>query len=342
VSVVIPCFNYARYVTQAIDSALSQRGVEIEVIVVDDHSRDESADVVAAIAAQDTRVRLFRHPENLGAVRTFNDGLAQARGEYIVRLDADDLLTPGSLARAAAVAEADPAVGLVYGHPLHFSGASAPRARVRAERWLIWPGRLWLEGRCRTGINVITSPEAFMRRSVVDIVGGQRDLPHTHDMEMWLRISAVSDVAYVTGADQAWHREHPGSLSQSLDPRFGDLVDRRDAFETLFAWTADRLPGTPRLRELAMTGLADEALRNLVHLADRGRGDDELRRRYRDFAIETAPGSTLPHAAAAARVEERGDRRPTLLQTARAAARRLRSDCQYARWHRTGVFTPDP
>lgn len=341
VSVVIPCFNYVSYVTEAIDSALSQRGVEVEVIVVDDHSTDRSVEVVATVAAQDERVRLVRHTKNLGAVRTFNDGLACVNGEYVARLDADDLLTPGSLARAVAVMEAHPGVGLVYGHPLHFSGPALPRARHRARRWIVWPGALWLEGRCRTAVNVITSPEVLMRRSVVDDVGGQRDLAHTHDMEMWLRIASVSDVAYVRGADQAWHREHGASLSQSLDPAFGDLEDRRDAFDTLFAWATARVPDASRLHDLARQALADEARRNIAHMTDRGRVDEPLRRRYREFADATWPGQT-PHAEAAIRAEAETVSGRDSARSFRAAVRRIRSMRQYARWHRTGVFTPDP
>ncbi|MFS0866260.1 glycosyltransferase family 2 protein [Microbacterium sp. 179-B 1A2 NHS] len=341
VSVVIPCYNYEDYVAGAVESALSQGGVDVEVIVVDDRSTDGSATVVGAIADQDDRVRLIRHTENRGAVDTFNHGLARVRGEYLVRLDADDLLTPGSLRRSTALAEAHPSVGLVYGHPLHFTGTELPRPRLRARTWTVWPGSTWLEDRCRTGVNVITSPEVLMRRSVVDEVGGQRDLAHTHDMEMWLRIACVSDVGYVAGADQAWHREHARSLSQSLDPRFGDLEDRRDAFATLFAWSADRVPATPALRILAARALADEALRAIVHMSDRGRSDADLVRRYRAFAEETDPGGrTLPHAAAASLALRRGSRRPAPWQTARAGLRRIDRDLQYARWHRTGVFTP--
>ncbi|MCR2823919.1 glycosyltransferase family 2 protein [Microbacterium sp. zg.Y909] len=341
-SVVIPCYNYAAFITDAIDSARTQTAVSVDIIVVDDYSSDDSAEVVAAIVARDPRVRLIRHDRNQGPVRTFNDGLALARGDFIVRLDADDLLTPGSLGRAAAVAEAFPSVGLVYGHPLHFTGDELPRPRLAVTRWVIWPGRYWLEQRCRTGVNVITSPEVLMRRAVVDRVGGQRDLPHTHDMEMWLRIASVSDVAYIEGADQAWHREHGLSLSQSLTPGFGDLQDRRDAFTTLFEWTEPRMADTERLRAAAQRALADESLRAVVHQYDRGRVDKELQARLLAFA-EGAPvgGKPLPHAAEAARLIARGPRRPAPWQVARAASRRLRARAEYARWHRHGVFTRD-
>ena len=337
VSVVIPCFNYARYVGDAIASVLGQDGVDVEVIVVDDASSDASVDVVRAIAARDDRVRLVAHPENRGPVDTFNDGLAVVRGDYVVRLDADDLLTPGSLARATALAEAHPTVGLVYGHPLHFVGDDRPKPRTRASAWTVWDGRSWLRTRCRTAVNVITSPEVLMRRTITDIVGGQRPLAHTHDMEMWLRIAAVSDIAYVHGADQAWHREHAASLSQSLDPGLGDIADRRDAFRTLFAWSGPHLPETEELRIVAERALADEASTRILHLHDRGRSDPALVAALTEFAssLEVAPSLAVQRALRTALA--RGPH-GSPWGTFRAARRRLAREVGERRWHREGVF----
>ena len=76
-----------------------------------------------------------------------------------------------------------------------------------------------------------------MRRSFVDEVGGQMPLAHMHYMEMWLRISTSSDVAYIRGADQAWHQKHPESLSAREVSGLRDLIER--------AWpmlAADRSP----------------------------------------------------------------------------------------------------
>lgn len=337
VSVVIPCHDYERYVGAAVESALSQTAVDIEVIVVDDCSHDGSVDVVAAIAARDERVRLITQPENRGAVVTFNTGLAVARGDYLVRLDADDLLTPGSLARAVAVAETYPSVGLVYGHPLHFSGDELPPPRQRTRRWSLWPGHEWLRDRCETGGNVITAPEALMRRSVVDVVGGQRRLAHTHDMEMWLRIAAVSDVAYVEGADQAWHREHEASLSQQVDAEVGDIGDRRDAFHTLFDWSGQHLADTPGLRALADRALAREAVDRIVHMHDRGHVNPTVVARLRAFAEDLDAAATT--SPALRRAEQRGgDVTPRPWQVARALRRRLVNEARYRRWHHRGVF----
>lgn len=265
VAVIIPCYNYARYLPEAIESALSQCGVDVEVVVVDDASTDESLQVARQFAANDPRVKVISHRKNAGPVETFNDGLAAAQGEFLVRLDADDILTPGALQRAAHVMCSFPSVGLVYGHPIHFSGEKLPRPRTTALSWTIWPGRRWLADRCRNGVNVITSPEVMMRRSVVDQVGGQRELAHTHDMEMWLRLSAFSDVAFVHGADQAWHREHGKSLSASVDD-LKDVHERRAAFDVLFGSIAGSIPEAETLRSSANLALARHCLEMAIHL----------------------------------------------------------------------------
>lgn len=289
VTVVVPNFNYARFLPGAVDSVLGQAGVVVDVVIVDDASTDDSVEVAERIVANDGRVRVVRHTTNRGAVATFNDGLEHVSGEFLVRLDADDQLTPGALARAVALARAYPEVGLIYGHPVHFAETTdsearrvrgwarpyrvprgtLPPARENAERWLIWSGRRWLADRCRAGVNVITAPEVVMRTSVVERVGGQRDLAHTHDMEMWLRIAAHADVGYIMGADQAYHRDHPTSLSKRADPIM-ILQERRAAFDVLFSGAAGRLPEAPALHARAKRALARDALQRACHAYDRG------------------------------------------------------------------------
>lgn len=100
VSFVIAAFNAADTITRAIDSALAQEDVEVEVIVVDDASPDDTAAVVEAIA--DPRIRLIRLPANRGPGGARNAGLDAARGEWVAILDADDTVRPGRLARMIA------------------------------------------------------------------------------------------------------------------------------------------------------------------------------------------------------------------------------------------------
>jgi glycosyltransferase involved in cell wall biosynthesis len=340
VTVVIPCFNYARFLAGAVNSALSQDGVEVDVVVVDDRSTDDSVAVARALAAEHPAVRVLAHETNQGPVATFNDGLEFVSGEFLVRLDADDLLTPGSLARAAALARAYPSIGLVYGHPRHFTG-DPPAPRVRVRSWTIWPGRHWLADCCRTGLNVITSPEVLMRTSVVQRVGGQQPLAHSHDMEMWLRISAFADVARVNGPDQAWHREHPQSLSARMADPLKDLRERRAAFDVLFAGPAGSIPEATVLQRLASHAIAREALDRACHLYDRGKATGTMVNALTELAREVVPVDEMPSdwrqlERRTALGAERVQRRPWYVMA--AIRRRLENEFSTRRWARTGSY----
>jgi glycosyltransferase involved in cell wall biosynthesis len=224
-----------------VGSALAQDEVDPQVIIVDDASTDDSAEVAARFARSDQRVSVVRHLANTGHVQAFNDGLEVATGEFIVRLDADDLLTPGSLARAVALFDAFPKVGLVYGHPVHFTDAVPPGARSTVRRWRVWRGEDWVAYRCARGVNCITTPEAMIRASVVYSIGGLNTALHfAQDMEMWLRAASVSDVGWIDGADQALHRDHPGSMSATNGSgQLLDLQERAKVFDV--SWPAARL-----------------------------------------------------------------------------------------------------
>lgn len=82
VTIVIPNYNYARYLPHAVDSALTQRGVVTDVVIVDDASTDNSMEVAHKLAAADGRIRILAHRTNSGPVATFNDGPAAARGNF--------------------------------------------------------------------------------------------------------------------------------------------------------------------------------------------------------------------------------------------------------------------
>jgi cellulose synthase/poly-beta-1,6-N-acetylglucosamine synthase-like glycosyltransferase len=344
VTVVIPCHDYARYLPDAVGSALRQTGVTVRVLVVDDASTDDSVGVAQRLAEDDDRVRVLVNPANRGCVATFNRGLEEVDTDFLVRLDADDLLTPGSLGRAAALALAFPSTGLVYGRPVHFAGDVPARWRSRTASWTVWSGRDWLAARCRSGLNVITSPEVLMRTSVVREVGGQQPLEHAHDMEMWLRIAAFSDVGHVDGPDQAWHREHPASLSRAMTDVTGlqMLQERRRAFDTLFAGPAGRLPGAGALHADALLALCREALGSACHQYDRGRADPDAVDALTRYAQQTYDGcDQLREWGALRRRARLGRRLPSRLPwyVAQAARRRARLELARRRWLRWGVYS---
>ena len=210
----------------------------------------------------DSRVRFRRHEQNRGHIATYNEGLSEATGDYVVLLSADDLLTPGALQRAHAVFEAHPSVGLVYGHPIALYQDNPPPARTYPTGATVWRGHDWIGLICRAGRNFINCPEAVMRTSVQHRVGGYRpSLPHSGDMEMWLRAATVADVARINGADQAYYRVHPLSMQHTTNAGvLRDLAGRLEAIESALQGGATAVPGAPTLLARARASLALDAV----------------------------------------------------------------------------------
>lgn len=289
VSVVIPCYNYGHYLSECIKSVLDQQHVSVDVLVVDDASPDGSAEVARRLAAEDPRVRAICHEINRGHIATYNEGLAQATGDYAVLLSADDRLTPGCLARATSLMEEYPSVGLTYGFAVDFTDNNVPPARAVATKWLIWPGRDWIAHCCNTGRNFLRSPEAVVRTSVLREIGGYRaDLPHSGDFEKWMRTATVSDVGYVAGADQAYYRFHANNMHNSTN-LLADLSQRLHAFDALFAEDPESLTNANSMYNAACRTLAREALGHAISAYARGITDREPVDDYVEFALKVWP-----------------------------------------------------
>jgi glycosyltransferase involved in cell wall biosynthesis len=273
VDVIVPCYNYGRYLPGCVCSVLGQEGVDVRVLIIDDASPDGSGHVAEVLARRDERVEVRRHAVNRGHIATYNEGLDWAAGDYLLLLSADDLLCPGALRRAAHVMDAHPEVGLTYGRQIKFASDAPPSAgpatadgdcRIRS-------GAEFVEWCCRTGQNPVTTPTAVVRTALQKRLGGYRkDLPHTGDMELWLRFAAHAAVA-VIDADQAYKRMHPGNMQyQYLGSGLGDLLHRHAAFQILFAEHDRRLPDARRMRAEATATLAKEAFWAASRAFDRG------------------------------------------------------------------------
>ena len=272
-------------------SVLEQQGVDARVLVLDDCSSDDTADVGRRLAQRDERVEFRRHAANAGFIPTVNEGFDWAQGEFVVHLDADDLLLPGSLQRATAVMATHPQVGLAYGRALYaYEGRAVPRPSRRWSSTAVWAGRDWLELRCRSGHNCVSMPTAVMRRSTQRAVGGYRpECLHTPDLNLWLRIAAVSDVAHLR-AHQAVYRVHASSMSHTQEGPLVPLQERRLGFDSFFGDGARGVEELERLHRLVSRVLAREALWRASRAIDRG-GEQQLVEELVAFALDTYPQS---------------------------------------------------
>jgi glycosyltransferase involved in cell wall biosynthesis len=264
VSVVIPCYNYGRYLAQCVNSVLDQQDVRVDVLIIDDASSDGSDQIVRRLGAQDTRIRTICHTVNQGHASTYNEGMTHVTGDYVVLVSADDLLTPGWLARATSLMEQYPSVGLTYGSTVIFTDGGLPAARTTAKKWIIWHGHDWIMQACRTGENVVGHSGALMRTSVLREIGGYKvQLPHAGDFEMWMRAATVSDIGYVAGADQAYYRVHTDNMHHMYSA-LDDYSQRLASFDTVFSERSESLKDVDSMRDTAHRVIARIALRHAI------------------------------------------------------------------------------
>ena len=341
VTAVIPCYNYGHYLPTALRSVLEQPGVDIEVIVIDDASPDGSAAVVRRLAAGDKRIRPIIHTENHGHIATYNEGLAQARGDYVALLSADDALTPGSLARAAALFEAHPSVGLVYGHPIVFMD-ELPQTIGNVRNWTLWQGREWVERLCRTGRNCIMNPEVLLRTSLQHAIGGYDPaLPHSGDLAMWLGAAAAMDVGRINGPGQGYYRIHPSSMQRTINAgHVIDLEGRLDAFEKVLVGPEALVRDGHELFAQAKRALAMAAIDCARSACDRGRSAQEPVDDYLAFAARTWPPVRETRrwravSRTASGEIRRADGSPG--SAARRVVEDVRAKVRWRRWRWTGV-----
>lgn len=246
VDVVVPCYNYGRYLEACVASILTQEGVRVRVLIIDDASTDDTPTLAERLAGRDERVAWRRHPANIGHILTYNEGLLEwAAADYALLISADDMLAPGALARAARLMDAHPDVGMAYGFARYFTSAPQPAdagpAAAGADTQII-PGRRFLK-HCFEHGNAVSTPTAVVRTRVQQAVGGYSvELPHSGDMEMWMRFAVQGPIGVVS-AVQAFYRWHGGNMSHRYrTARLRDMNEVETACLRVLAAAGHRFP----------------------------------------------------------------------------------------------------
>jgi GT2 family glycosyltransferase len=288
IDVFVPCYRYGRFLATCVESILSQRGVDVRVLILDDASPDETETVGRALERADPRVEYRRHAANAGHIATYNEGLAWATADYVQLLSADDVLVPGSLARVTRVMDAHPEVTLGYGRDVSFTSELPPRQASMAAfhaRDEVLEYRRFLEVSCNLGHTPIQAPTAVVRNAVQQQVGGFRqEHPHSGDTEIWLRLAAQGRVAFVD-ANQAFRRLHPGSMSGEYS-LLGRLREHKRAFDAHL--DADcPLPDVEWFRARVHATLGRQAFWLAAHAFDNG--DGQTCEACLAFAVATDP-----------------------------------------------------
>ena len=295
VSVIIPTHNHARFVTQAVDSALAQTCAALEVIVVDDGSVDDTRTRLARYGAQ---LRCI-HQARLGVSAARNTGIRAAQGDCFVFLDADDRLAPDHLARQLPLLAARPECGLVYSgfqyideSGLCIQGAVRPNRQghllkdLLRRRFFFPPGA------------------AVVRRDCLERVGlFDESCPAAADTDLWIRIARAGYAFGYVDRPLFHYRVVGGSMSSRNAAQARDEFIRLDKF---FA-DPDLADDIKLLKAEAYSVLYYEFAAKYFHAGDVEQGRDHIRAALstcptlfadKDWLLDWLAGYVLgPHAA---------------------------------------------
>ena len=223
VTVVMPVWNGALFVGEAIESVLAQDFTDLELLLVDDASTDATPGILAGWAARDPRVRVIRNEVNLGSPASRNRGIEEGRGEYVACHDADDLSLPGRFTLEVAALDADPGAPMVT---MNYRFVDHSGAFLRTERRDQPPEIVDL-------LLTFTNPigghsQVMFRREAVRGIGGY-DESHRfgEDADLWPRLARVGRILMLPQLGMCY-RQHgqQKTLSRAREERRGRSVAR--------------------------------------------------------------------------------------------------------------------
>lgn len=243
ISVLLPVYNVARYLRQALQSVLQQTFSDFEVVVVDDGSGDGSLAILREFGSADPRLRIISRP-NTGIVGALNDGLEACRGEFVARMDADDVCHPARFAwQREFLASNEDCVAL--GSAVLFTDpANRPLKvyRPSEEHGMI------VQALARGNGGALVHPSVMFRRSAILQVGGYREeYQWIEDLDLFIRLAAVGRLANLPNV-LLRYRQHPKSVNHLRE----GAERRRRALSAVNALRASQ--GLDELPELAPSG----------------------------------------------------------------------------------------
>lgn len=288
VSVYIPCYKYAHYLRGCVESALKQDGVDVRVLIMDDCSPDETPEVARQLVAEDPRVAYHRNAVNRGHIETYNVGIDWCDGDYCLLLSADDMLTPGALARASRIMDAHPEVCLAYGQEIKTANPRFDSAPVPPSYdWRVVSGNEFWEMSSRRALNIVPTPTAVLRTSAQKRIGGYRkDLPHSGDLYMWLRLAGEGSVGIID-VPQGFYRTHGQNMSTGY-VGLRDLRQRKAAFDVAASACASNVPDLRQFMGRVDRFLAEESFWVGSRLFEAGSVAES--QECLDYALELCPG----------------------------------------------------
>lgn len=275
VSIILSVYNGAATLADALETTLYQTFQDFELIAVDDGSTDDTLALLHQYARRDRRIHILQNERNLGVANSLNRGVRAARGEYIMRMDADDLNLADRLERQVDILETHPQIGLVSCYAdLLFSPEKDAALRAYLWEWERWRRRIAhvpskisevLPRRC-----TFHHGEVVYRKQIWMEVGGYRPVfAFAEDYDLWLRMLGrtsfyiVPQTLYIRRYDSS----STSSVSSDLHRLFGRLA--RECYQLRAAGSDDSEHAHARaLQLLEMHGVAEQLAPRIATLLD--------------------------------------------------------------------------
>jgi glycosyltransferase involved in cell wall biosynthesis len=289
IDIVIPCYQYGRFLRECVHSVLSQGIADLRILIIDNASTDDSVEIARDLSAKDSRIFLTARERNLGPQASFNEGIDWARSDYFALLHADDLLAPRALRHAVDFMERHRTVAFAFGKDFLFvdgkkSGDAFAELNNTAPSWKILSGRQFVkEGELKT-VGPIVRTRIQKRAGYF-----HPDLPMTDDAEMLMRLACYGDVAK-TLSPLVMQRLHGANISAALwkDPMAALKQD--EATIEIFFQNEGRRFGT-RLHHRARRNLGKRAYWSAMKRLAKGKRAEAMH--LLAFAFRLCPSARI-------------------------------------------------
>lgn len=210
ISFIIALYNGRDYIKKTIISALKQKNVQLEIIVIDDKSTDDSYDVVSALTKEYKNIRLYKNDKNLGFCKTVNRGIQLAKGEFVVILDQDDLLSENHCNTLLNYFSKDVAMVFTDHYLIDGEGEVFNKEDHCLHRDIV------INDFVR--INPVPVPGLMIRKETLVKIGGYPEnlrYPNYGEYHTWIRIALEGRIIYCESV-KAFYRRHNGNMTNSF------------------------------------------------------------------------------------------------------------------------------
>lgn len=208
VTVLMPVYNGNRFLREAIESILNQTFTDFEFLIIDDGSTDNSVETISSYA--DPRIRLVRNVTNIGVARTLNKGIGLARGDYIARMDADDVSLPRRIEIQLSFMKENPETDVLATRVALIDAKGNDQGSWEADHTATTHDEI---RRRLPDSNCIAHPTVMMRRSIASRYGYREDQLHAEDYDLWLRLTADNLKIEKIGDPLLRYRVHTKSIT---------------------------------------------------------------------------------------------------------------------------------